>query len=65
MWARLPWRVLTAAAALATGTEQGVTFATANLCWSLGDVAIGSLDWGRTEPNPGLVLKGQPAKVRP
>ncbi len=47
MWARLPWRVMTAAAALASGTAYGVTFAAANLCWAVGDVSMGSLDWER------------------
>ncbi len=50
MWARLPWRVLTAMAAIATGTAEGFVFALANLCWSVGDVSIGSLDWGRAQP---------------
>ncbi len=51
MWARLPWRIMTAVAALSTGSAQGLTFAAANLCWSLGDVSIGSLDWERDKPS--------------
>ncbi|MCR9134669.1 MAG: hypothetical protein NXI27_01640 [Alphaproteobacteria bacterium] len=45
MWARLPWRLLTAIAALATGSAEGLTFAAANLLWAAGDISIGSLDW--------------------
>ena len=44
MLARLPWRVVTGALALATGTAAGACFALANLLWALGDVAIGALD---------------------
>ncbi len=44
MLARLPWRVITGALALATGTAAGATFAFANVLWAVGDVAIGSLD---------------------
>jgi len=44
MLARLPWRLLTGALALATGTAAGVCFALANLLWAVGDVAIGALD---------------------
>lgn len=49
MWARLPWRLLTAIAALATGSAEGLTFAAANLFWAVGDISIGSLDWDRKE----------------
>lgn len=49
MWARLPWRLLTAIAALATGSVEGITFAAANLFWAVGDISIGSLDWDRQE----------------
>lgn len=45
MWARLPWRLMTGLAAIATGTAAGFTFAAANAGWALGDVAIGSMDW--------------------
>lgn len=44
MLARLPWRVVTATLALATGTAAGACFALANLLWAVGDVAIGALD---------------------
>lgn len=49
MWARLPWRFLTAVAALATGSVEGLTFAAANLMWAIGDIAIGALDWDRAQ----------------
>lgn len=42
MWARLPWRVATGAAALATGDSA---FALSNAMWGAGDTAIGSKDW--------------------
>jgi len=48
MKARLPWRLLTALAALSTGTQSGVALAAANFCWAIGDVSIGSLDWAET-----------------
>lgn len=51
MWARLPWRVLTATAALATGSVEGLTFAVANLFWAVGDISNGSLDWDREQPS--------------
>ncbi|PJN95341.1 hypothetical protein CNY89_09055, partial [Amaricoccus sp. HAR-UPW-R2A-40] len=44
MLARLPWRVVTATLALATGTAAGACFSLANLLWAVGDVAIGALD---------------------
>jgi hypothetical protein len=44
MLARLPWRVITGALALATGTAAGAAFAFANVLWAVGDMAIGSLD---------------------
>ena len=50
MWTRLPWRLLTASAALATGTSVGVLFGIANVFWAIGDVAIGSLDWKLSQP---------------
>lgn len=43
MWVRLPWRVLTGAAAVASGAWA---FAVANLAWAMGDVAMASIDWG-------------------
>lgn len=49
MWTRLPWRLLTGGAALATGTTIGVLFGIANVCWAIGDIAIGSLDWDISE----------------
>ncbi|WP_029061570.1 hypothetical protein [Labrenzia sp. DG1229] len=49
MWTRLPWRVLTGIAAVATGTTVGVLFGVANMLWAIGDVAIGSLDWKLAE----------------
>ncbi len=52
MLARLPWRAITAALALATGTAAGFAFAAANLLWALGDVAIGSLDAQASEDLP-------------
>lgn len=58
MMARLPWRVATAIAALLVGGSAALVFALANLCWAIGDFAIGSLDWkGRpvspaTKPSP-------------
>ena len=52
MLARLPWRVVTGALALATGTAAGFTFAIANLLWAVGDVAIGSLDANTAEDLP-------------
>lgn len=58
MWARLPWRVLTAIAALATGSVEGVTFAAANLFWAIGDISIGSLDWDVQETS--LEQGGEP-----
>ena len=45
MWTRLPWRLLTGSAAIATGTSVGFIFGFANLFWAVGDIAIGSLDW--------------------
>ena len=45
MLARLPWRVLTGLAALWSLTPEGFAFFTANVCWALGDIAIGSEDW--------------------
>ncbi len=42
MWARLPWRVATGAAAAATGQYS---FALSNAMWGVGDTAIGSKDW--------------------
>lgn len=53
MWARLPWRVLTATAVLATGSVEGLTFAVANLFWAVGDISIGSLDWDREQRSLG------------
>lgn len=50
MWTRLPWRLLTAGAALATGTSAGFIFGLANAFWAVGDVAIGSLDWKTSAP---------------
>ena len=57
MWTRLPWRLLTAGAALATGTSAGLIFGLANAFWAVGDVAIGSLDWktSAAEENPGAL----------
>lgn len=46
MWARLPWRVATAAIALVSGAW---VFALANLLWGMGDIAIGSLDWAEQD----------------
>ncbi|MEM9271137.1 MAG: hypothetical protein AAGA78_19625, partial [Pseudomonadota bacterium] len=60
MWARLPWRVLTALAALATGTPEGLALALANGAWALGDVSIGALDWDDA-PEAAPVLDGLPA----
>ncbi|MES0880068.1 hypothetical protein [Roseibium sp. SCP14] len=45
MWTRLPWRLLTGIAAIATGTMVGILFGIANVLWAVGDIAIGSLDW--------------------
>ncbi|MEX3012070.1 hypothetical protein [Hoeflea sp. TYP-13] len=45
MWARLPWRFAAGALAFAAGTPQGLAFGLANICWAVGDIAIGSLDW--------------------
>lgn len=45
MWTRLPWRLLTGGAAIATGTAVGILFGVANIFWAIGDVAIGALDW--------------------
>ncbi len=45
MWARLPWRLLAGGAALGTATPQGLAFALSNVCWALGDVAVGSEEW--------------------
>lgn len=50
MWARLPFRLATAGAAVLTATPEGYAFALANLLWAVGDVAIGSLDWTRYSP---------------
>ena len=69
MLARLPWRVVAGALALATGTAAGACFALANLLWAVGDVAIGALDRSRAaprnrrprpriEPAPGLISRG-------
>jgi len=52
MAARLPWRLFTGVAALATGTDAGVAFALANFFWALGDVAIGSIDWHKQHQQP-------------
>ncbi len=54
MWSRLPWRLLTAAAAVATGTTAGILFSVTNMLWAVGDVAIGALDWGTDEPDAEL-----------
>ena len=54
MWARLPWRLLTAGAAIATGTEAGLIFALANLAWALGDIAIGALEAPELEASASL-----------
>lgn len=48
MWARLPWRLLTATAAIMTGTQAGFIFGLANAFWAVGDIAIGSFDWKRS-----------------
>jgi hypothetical protein len=45
MWARLPWRLVTGGFAFVSGTPQGMAFGFANLCWAIGDVSIGALDW--------------------
>ncbi|MDC0434638.1 hypothetical protein OAM69_03240 [bacterium] len=45
MLARLPWRLFTGVAALFSLTPAGFAFFTANVCWAIGDVAIGSEDW--------------------
>ena len=45
MKARLTWRLLTAVAAILSGTQAGVALAAANFCWAIGDIALGSLDW--------------------
>ena len=45
MYARLPLRLATGAAALATQTPEGMALALANALWAVGDIAIGSLDW--------------------
>jgi len=45
MMARLPWRVATAIAALSIGNPAALVFALANVCWAIGDIAIGSIDW--------------------
>lgn len=49
MMARLPWRVLSIALAIASGTGLALSFAMANLLWAVGDIAIGSLDWKRSK----------------
>ncbi len=50
MYARLPLRLATGTAALATQTPEGMALALANALWAVGDIAIGSLDW--QEPAP-------------
>jgi hypothetical protein len=55
MWARLPWRILTAGAALSTGTEAGFLLAIANGLWAVGDIAIGAVDWAPEEQNEGAL----------
>lgn len=50
MWARLPFRLATACAALLTLTTAGMIFAMANLLWAVGDIAIGALDWADSSP---------------
>jgi len=50
MWARLPFRLATACAALLTLTPAGILFAAANLLWAVGDIAIGALDWTISSP---------------
>ena len=52
MYARLPLRLATGLAALATQTPEGMAFALANALWAVGDIAIGSLDW--QEPAPAV-----------
>ncbi len=49
MWARLPWRLFSGGLAFATATPQGMVFGLANICWAVGDVAIGSLDWTKDQ----------------
>lgn len=44
MWARLPFRLLSAVAGLATFTASGALFAGACVLWALGDAAIGAMD---------------------
>lgn len=48
MWARLPWRITTGAAALFSGDWA---FALSNAGWGVGDTAIGSLDWEDEKKN--------------
>lgn len=38
MWTRLPWRLLTGGAAIATGKTVGILFGVANIFWAVGDV---------------------------
>ena len=53
MYARLPLRLATGAAALATQTPEGMALALANALWAVGDAAIGSLDWQEPAPASG------------
>lgn len=59
MLARLPWRGIAIAFALASGTEIGLAFALANLLWALGDIAIGALDAPKRRPAsiPGVIVR--------
>ena len=50
MYIRVPWRFLSGGAAIATGSEVGFAFALANLCWAIGDIAVGSKDWKLDKP---------------
>jgi len=45
MLARMPWRLLTGMAALSSMTPTGFALFAANVCWAIGDLAIGSEDW--------------------
>ncbi|MEP3276567.1 MAG: hypothetical protein ABJN26_00945 [Stappiaceae bacterium] len=64
MWTRLPWRILTACAAMATGTPAGILFCIANIFWAVGDVAIGALDWEEDDQSlPEETPSGSPVRA--
>ncbi|MEM1360693.1 MAG: hypothetical protein AAGF94_03130 [Pseudomonadota bacterium] len=58
MVARLPWRIIAIAFALASETELGFAFALSNLLWAVGDIALGAIDAPDPAPlSPGVIIR--------